>query len=144
MLPPRSCSRRGQHPTSFGAGGATSRNRWSCVRSTSVGGAWRYVTRDNDTGTGTGTGTEMAWRGEYREIVPDTRLVSTELFEANPDAATLNTITFAESGGVTTLTINVLHTTRTRRDGHLASGMEHGLQHSLDRFERLITQEDRP
>jgi uncharacterized protein YndB with AHSA1/START domain len=103
-----------------------------------VGGAWRYVTRDNDTGT------EMAWRGEYREIVPDTRLVSTELFEANPDAATLNTITFAESGGVTTLTINVLHTTRTRRDGHLASGMEHGLQHSLDRFERLITQEDRP
>jgi uncharacterized protein YndB with AHSA1/START domain len=103
-----------------------------------VGGGWRYVTRDDDTGT------EMGWRGEYREIVPDTHLVSTELFEANPDGATLNTITFAEATGVTTLTIDVLHTGRARRDGHLASGMERGLQHGLDRFERLITQEDRP
>ncbi len=103
-----------------------------------VGGSWRYVTRDDDTGT------EMGWRGEYREVVPDARLVSTELFEANPDGATLNTVTFAESSGVTTLTIDVLHTTRARRDDHLASGMEGGLQNSLNRIERLLTQEDRP
>jgi len=103
-----------------------------------VGGGWRYVTRDD------GTGTEMGWRGEFREIVPGTRLVTTELFEANPDGATLNTVTFLESAGVTTLTIDVLHATRAGRDGQLASGMERGLQHGLDRFERLLTQEDRP
>ena len=103
-----------------------------------VGGGWRYVTRD------AGSGTEMGWRGEFREIALDTRLVTTELFEANPEGATLNTITFRESGGVTTLTIDVLHTTRAGRDGQLASGMERGLQHGLDRFERLLTEEERP
>ena len=45
----------------------------------------------------------------------------------------------AEVDGVTTLTVVVLHTTRANRDAQLASGMERGLQHGLDRFERLIT-----
>ncbi|HQF96082.1 MAG TPA: SRPBCC family protein [Microthrixaceae bacterium] len=98
-----------------------------------VGGGWRYVTRDDVTGV------EMGWRGEYREIEPGVRIVSTECFEDHPAGETLNTLTLAEVDGVTTLTVVVLHTTRANRDAQLASGMERGLQHGLDRFERLIT-----
>lgn len=43
-----------------------------------VGGTWRYVMVAND-------GTEVAFHGEYREIVPEERLVSTDVFEMFPD-----------------------------------------------------------
>jgi uncharacterized protein YndB with AHSA1/START domain len=39
-----------------------------------VGGMWRYVSRSDD-------GLEVAFHGEYREIVPNERLVSTEVYE---------------------------------------------------------------
>jgi len=42
-----------------------------------VGGTWRYVME-------AGGGYEVAFRGEYREIVPDERLVNTEVFEDPP------------------------------------------------------------
>src|SRR4051812_11607907 len=66
-----------------------------------VGGTWRYV--------GVGDGFEVAFHGEYREIVPNERIVSTEAFEGIPDPdanATVNTATFAEEDGRTTLTIS--------------------------------------
>ena len=58
-----------------------------------VGGRWRYVMVAN-------AGFEVAFHGTYREIVPDERIVSTELFEGAPgateDDATVNTVTFDE------------------------------------------------
>src|SRR5918999_4559873 len=60
-----------------------------------VGGKWRYAMVTPD-------GTEVAFHGEYREVVPEERLVSTEAFEGIPDAdeyATLNTATFTEEDG---------------------------------------------
>ena len=67
-----------------------------------VGGAWRYVMV-------TDGGFEVAFHGEYREIVPDERIVSTEVYEGMPAGApeegTLNTATFTEVDGRTTLTI---------------------------------------
>ena len=39
-----------------------------------VGGAWRYAMVTPD-------GREVAFHGEYREIVPNERIVSTEIFE---------------------------------------------------------------
>src|SRR6478752_5400180 len=65
-----------------------------------VGGTWRYV------GV-TESGREVAFHGEYREIVPNERLVSTEVYEGIPDAdahAALDTLTLTESDGRTTLT----------------------------------------
>src|SRR5256886_11344792 len=52
-----------------------------------VGGAWRYVMVANE-------GFEVAFHGEYREIVPNERIVSTEVYEAVPDAEALDTTTF--------------------------------------------------
>ena len=53
-------------------------------------------------------GFEIAFHGEYREIVPDERLVSTEVFEGMPgmeppEEGTLNTLTLTEVDGRTHL-----------------------------------------
>ena len=98
-----------------------------------VGGTWRYVSV-------TGSGMEVAFHGEYREIVPNERLVSTEVYEGIPDAeqhAALNTLTLTERDGRTLLTVLVEHPTREGRDAHINSGMEPGMQDALDLLEQV-------
>jgi uncharacterized protein YndB with AHSA1/START domain len=98
-----------------------------------VGGRWRLVMV-------TEGGFEVGFHGEYREIVPNERIVSTEAYEGIPDAdaaASLNTLTLTEKNGRTTLTILVQHKTREGRDAHVNSGMEAGLQDALDLLEQV-------
>jgi uncharacterized protein YndB with AHSA1/START domain len=90
-----------------------------------VGGVWRYVMVAHD-------GLEVGFHGEYREIVPNERIVSTEVYEGMPDAQALDTVTFTEVDGRTTLTILVQHASKANRDAHIDSGMEDGLQDALD------------
>jgi uncharacterized protein YndB with AHSA1/START domain len=93
-----------------------------------VGGKWRQVMVTPD-------GFEVAFHGEYREIVVNERIVSTEVYEGAPDAEALNTITLTESDGRTTLTILIEHSDRANRDMHIESGMEDGLRDALDLLE---------
>lgn len=96
-----------------------------------VGGSWRYAM------IAANGGFEVAFHGEYREIVPGERLVTTEVYEGAPEAgAALTTATFAERDGRTTLTILVEHASKAARDMHVASGMEDGLQDALDLLEQ--------
>ena len=100
-----------------------------------VGGEWRYVTREQ-----TPEGPfEVGFHGEFREIAAPHRLVSTEVFEGMPDAGALDTVVFTELDGVTTMTMTVTHTCQEHRDGHIASGMEGGMQVSMDRLEDVAT-----
>jgi uncharacterized protein YndB with AHSA1/START domain len=96
-----------------------------------VGGKWRYAM------TMAEGGVEVAFHGEYREIVPNERIVSTEVYEDMPDAEALNTMTLAEVDGRTTLTILVQHERKEHRDAHIQSGMEDGLQDALDLLEQV-------
>ncbi len=102
----------------------------TCEIDLRVGGAWRYVMIAHG-------GFEVAFHGEYRAIVPDERIVSTEVFEGMPDAEALTTATFAEADGRTTLEILVQHASREHRDAHINSGMEAGMQESMDRLEQV-------
>ena len=102
----------------------------SCEIDLRVGGTWRYVMVTPD-------GTEGGFHGEYREIVPNERIVSTEVFEGMPEAAALNTLTLAEEDGRTTLTILVEHSSKEHRDGHINSGMEAGMQDAMDLLEEV-------
>jgi uncharacterized protein YndB with AHSA1/START domain len=95
-----------------------------------VGGTWRYVMIADG-------GLEVAFHGEYREIVPNERLVSTEVYEGMPDAEALDTLTLSESEGRTTMTILVQHATKEHRDAHIESGMEDGMQDALDLLEQV-------
>jgi len=98
-----------------------------------VGGRWRYVMKANE-------GFEVAFHGEFREIVTDERIVSTEVFEGMPDAeeaAVVNTNTFIENNGRTTLTILAQHPSREIRDMVIKSGMEAGMQEQMDHLEQV-------
>jgi uncharacterized protein YndB with AHSA1/START domain len=95
-----------------------------------VGGTWRYVMIADG-------GFEVAFHGEYREIVPNERLVSTEVYEGVPDAEALDTLTLSESDGRTTMTILVQHATKEHRDAHIESGMEDGMQDALELLEQV-------
>lgn len=100
-----------------------------------VGGSWRYVVHEKEYG-------DIGFHGEYREIDAPRRLVTTEVFEGFPDAGALNTITFDEVDGVTTMTTTVLHSKKEHRDAHIASGMERGMQVSMNRLETLVSELD--
>jgi uncharacterized protein YndB with AHSA1/START domain len=100
-----------------------------------VGGKWRYAMVTED-------GFEVAFHGEYREIVPNERIVSTEVYEGAPqpegeEQGTLNTATFEEADGRTTLTILVEAPSKETRDAIIESGMEAGLQDALDLLEEV-------
>jgi uncharacterized protein YndB with AHSA1/START domain len=95
-----------------------------------VGGTWRYVMIAEG-------GLEVAFHGEYREIVPNEQLVSTEVYEGFPDGEALDTLTLTEADGRTTLTILVEHTSKEHRDAHIESGMEDGMQDALDLLEQV-------
>jgi uncharacterized protein YndB with AHSA1/START domain len=100
-----------------------------------VGGLWRYVMV-------TEGGFEVAFHGEYREIVPNERIVSTEIYEGapqtdEPEQGTVNTATFTEADGRTTLTILVQAPSREVRDAIVDSGMEAGMQDAMDLLEQV-------
>lgn len=95
-----------------------------------VGGTWRYVMVANG-------GFEVGFHGEYREIVPNERIVSTEIYEGMPEGEAVNTLTLTEEDGRTTLTVLVQHSCQEHRDAHINSGMEGGLQEAMDRLEQV-------
>jgi uncharacterized protein YndB with AHSA1/START domain len=95
-----------------------------------VGGAWRYVMVTDE-------GFEVAFHGEYREIVPNKRIVSTEVYEGMPVGEALNTVTLTETEGRTTLTVLVQHSSKEARDAHIDSGMETGMQEGMDLLEQV-------
>ena len=99
-----------------------------------VGGSWRYVMIADG-------GMEVAFHGEYREIVPNERIVSTEVYEGmpagTPEQGTLNTATFTEVHGRTTLTVLVQAPNKEVRDAIIDSGMEAGMQDAMDLLEQV-------
>ena len=95
-----------------------------------VGGAWRYVMVTDE-------GFEVAFHGEYREIVPNERIVSTEVYEGMPEGEALNTVTLTETEGRTTLTVLVQHSSKEARDAHIDSGMETSMQDGMDLLEQV-------
>ena len=95
-----------------------------------VGGMWRYVMVAEG-------GFEVGFHGEFREIVPNERIVSTEVYEGMPDGEAVDTLTLTEVDGRTTLSILVQHTCKQHRDAHIASGMESGMQVAMDLLEQV-------
>ena len=101
-----------------------------------VGGKWRYVMVADG-------GFEVGFHGEYREVVANERIVSTEIYEGLPegvseqDAATVNTATFIEADRRTTVTLLIQATSKVSRDAIIDSGMEAGLQDALDLAEQV-------
>ncbi len=98
-----------------------------------VGGAYRYVWRKESTGA------EMGMGGTFREIVPPQKLVITEKFDdAWYPGEAINTTTFEERSGITTVRLVVAYESREARDIASRSGMERGMIAGFDRLEQLL------
>jgi uncharacterized protein YndB with AHSA1/START domain len=100
-----------------------------------VGGTWRYVMTACE-------GFEVAFHGDYREIVPYERIVTTEVYEGAPaevaaEGDVLNIVRFAEEDGRTTLTLLVQCPSKAVRDAIVESGMEVGMQEAYDLLEEV-------
>ena len=97
-----------------------------------VGGRWRYAMVAEG-------GFEVAFHGEYREIVPNEKLVNTEIFEGAPEAgAAVVTCTFEEiEDGRTRLSMLTAVDSKEIRDTIIATGMETGAQEGLDILEQI-------
>src|SRR4051812_23470189 len=80
------------------------------------GGAWRFVNRHPKG--------EAVFYGEYRETMPRSRLVFTEIFEPYPDSVSVVTTVLTEEGGKTRFTATVRYPSREVRDIVLGTGME--------------------
>jgi uncharacterized protein YndB with AHSA1/START domain len=104
-----------------------------CEMDVRPGGAWRFVLRNPD-------GREHPFKGVYREVVPAERVVSTFIYDVEGirDHEAVETVTFEEHEGKTTLKVRVLHETKEARDGHYQSGMEAGSAQSYDRLAALL------
>jgi uncharacterized protein YndB with AHSA1/START domain len=104
-----------------------------CEMDLRPGGAFRIVMRAPD-------GIEYPTTGIFREIVEPERLVFSNAAlgkEGNPVLEGLTTVTFAEHGGKTQLTLHTLQTSAVGFEAEAApklAGMEEGWAQSLDRL----------
>lgn len=97
------------------------------------GGVWRFVMQGPN-------GAEMGVRGIYREIVPPERIISTESYDDFEEMGgeTINTLTFEEADGKTTVTSTVRYQTREDRDAILRTPMERGVAEGFDALEAYL------
>jgi uncharacterized protein YndB with AHSA1/START domain len=100
-----------------------------------VGGKWRYVMQAHG-------GFDVAFHGQFSEVVPNERLVTTEVFEGAPPPPpgeeVQNIVTFDEHENRTQLSILVQCPSREIRDLIASSGMEEGMQEHMDVLEELV------
>ncbi|MEV6283028.1 SRPBCC family protein [Kribbella sp. NPDC051770] len=97
------------------------------------GGRWRWTHYDND-------GRGFVFHGLYHGTPSPERIVQTYEFEQYPGVVYLNTITFDETGGVTTLRQSTVFPTVEDRDVYVEGGMETGIRASMDRLDALVAQ----
>ena len=103
---------------------------WSmpvCEMDIRVGGNYRWRWRnDND-------GSEFGFTGRFREVVPLSRLVHTQIYDPGkvsdvpPDNEAIVSVTFSEDQGITTVTTLIDFGSKEARDGAVGSGMTDGM-----------------
>jgi uncharacterized protein YndB with AHSA1/START domain len=103
-----------------------------CEVDLKVGGKYRYVWRGPN-------GEEMGMGGVFREISPSERIVCTEKFD-DPwyEGDAVDTTTFVERQGKTTVTTTVRYSSKQIRDTVLQSPMSSGVEKSYGKLDELL------
>lgn len=94
-----------------------------------VGGKYLYTWRNE------ADGSEFSIGGVHKEITPPERIVTIESFMGDE---ALNTLTFDEKDGCTTLVLVMQFESKEKRDQALASGMTDGMAFGYDRIDQLL------
>jgi uncharacterized protein YndB with AHSA1/START domain len=119
---------------------------WSmpvCEMDVRVGGhyKWRWRSDENDS--------EFGFAGTFREVQPPSKLVHTEAYDPGsvgggyPGQDAIVTVTFAENGGVTTVTSLIDFGSKEARDAAMATGMTDGMEQSYQLLDRLLAEQPR-
>ena len=114
---------------------------WSmpvCEMDVRAGGRYRWRWRSD------ADGSEFGFSGTFREVQPGEKLVHTEGYDPGdvgggyPGKEALVTVTFAEDGGITTVTSLIDFGSKESRDAAVATGMTSGMEQSYQLLERLL------
>ena len=97
-----------------------------------VGGKWRF-------GNIAADGGEHWFNGEFREIVPNERVVQTFEYEPLPGHISVDTLTLEDLGeGRTLMRVRSAFGSKEDAEGMIQSGMEAGARETYDRLEELL------
>jgi uncharacterized protein YndB with AHSA1/START domain len=116
---------------------------WSmplCEMDVRAGGSYRWRWRSDKDGS------EFGFAGTFREVHPPSRLVHTEMYDpgtvrdSHPQNEALVTVTFAENGGLTTVTTLIDFGSKDARDAAVATGMTDGMELSYQLLDRLLSE----
>ena len=103
-----------------------------CDADVRVGGRYRYV-------FGKAGEPTMAFSGTYREVVPGSRVVYTQVFEPMPQAGEgVITSTYEPHALGTLFTQREVFPSKEVLDGVLSSGMERGMRETLEQLAELV------
>ena len=115
---------------------------WSmpvCEMDVRVGGRYRWRWRSDTDGK------EFGFAGTFREVQPPSRLVHTEGYDPGTvgdgypsGGEALVTTTFAEEGGITTMTTVIDFGSKEARDAAVKTGMTDGMEQSYQLLDRLL------
>ena len=114
---------------------------WSmpvCEMDMRVGGKYRWRWR-NDEG-----GQEFGFAGDVLEVVPHSKIVHTQFFDAGNLGASMGsepsiiTVTFHEIDGITYVTTCIKYASKADRDEAFATGMTDGMEMSYSALDGML------
>jgi uncharacterized protein YndB with AHSA1/START domain len=97
------------------------------------GGSYRYVNIDSD-------GNEYRFRGVFHTVAKDELIIQTFEFEGAPGQVCLESMTFEDLDGRTRVRTHSVFPSVAARDAMVASGMEHGVNDSMNRLDELLAE----
>jgi len=116
---------------------------WSmpiCEMDVRVGGRYRWRWRNDQDGS------EFGFAGTFREVQPASRLVHTEAYDPGtvggryPGDDAIVTVSFAEEGGVTTVTSLIDFGSKAARDAAISTGMTDGMEQSYQLLDAVFAE----
>jgi uncharacterized protein YndB with AHSA1/START domain len=94
------------------------------------GGGYRYFHANDQN--------EVGFRGVFHTVTPNERIIQTFEFDGAPDEVTLDKYTFEDVTGRTRLHLQSVFPSVEARDMAVASGMNDGINDSMDRLAELL------
>ena len=114
---------------------------WSmpvCEMTTEVGGKYRWRWRDD------ANGIEFGFTGEMLEVEPKSRIVHTQVYDPGTmggsmgDGASVITVTFNETDGVTNVSTTIKFASKADRDAAVSTGMTDGMEMSYKQLDEVL------
>ena len=109
-----------------------------CEMTTDVGGKYRWRWRDD------ANGVEFGFTGEMLEVAPLSKIVHTQVYDPGDmggsmgDGASIITVTFDETDGITNVTTLIKFASKADRDAAMSTGMTDGMEMSYQQLDGVL------